>query len=121
MTDPKMRSSFLPVLLIVAGLLVCGIMVLALVPLVECIGCSGLGYLTEQDRAALDDDNPRESVSDSHSKGDSLSWECEYCTASGKITAIQRWEMGEGVPTSFVTFMSGEDIEQIKRNRRATP
>ena len=46
MTNPKPLSSYLPILLIIVGLVVClAVVVGAFVPLVECRRCGGLGVV----------------------------------------------------------------------------
>ena len=45
MADPKPRSSFLLIMLIIVGLLVCSGLVLVFVPIVECRDCGGSGSM----------------------------------------------------------------------------
>ena len=114
MTDPKKRSLFLPIMLIVVGLMVVAGVVFVFVPMVKCGYCNGLGYLTEEENAGI-------LGGSSWELDDVDKWECEYCLASGMVNLRQNWEseglsLGQFTP---ITFMAEEDAKRIKRNRRS--
>ena len=54
MIEPKPHSSFLPIMLLMVGLVVVAGVVLAIVPLVECEACAGVATLTYEDCQILE-------------------------------------------------------------------
>ena len=82
MTTPKPRSSFLPLLLIIVGLVICVGVVVAFVPLVACPH-SGRNPYHEYAKKGL-------VVSDA-------AW-CNVCSDNGKLTLLNLWVWEESFP-----------------------
>ena len=88
MTNPKPRSYFLPIMLLVVGLVICVGVVLVFMPVVECHNCFGLGTLTAEDLAAylvpkFQVDGNRITISQGYT--------CEVCLGKGKLPLYQKW------------------------------
>ena len=82
MTESKPRFSFLPVMLLLVGMVLCAVVVVAFVPLVQCGYCKGEGFL-DPDRFP----------------GISLPYKCEVCSAceaTGRRTLYARWFKPDG-------------------------
>ena len=111
MTDPKPRSSFLPILLIVVCLVIVAGVVLAFVPLVECEGCIGIGAITTRDQT----EEVAEDGSDISASRE-VFWTCEVCSGKGSVTMLRSLK-------KFPPLLSFERLhfERIKKNRQATP
>ena len=105
---PKPRSSFVPVMLIVVGLVVCaGVVVVAFVPLVECGGCMGIGSLSKGDFEHMFP-NPGPFYTED-------SWECEWCEAEGRTTL---WRKVADEPTPGVDLRGNANWGQFRASRR---
>jgi len=105
MAEQRERSAFLPLMLLVGGILACFGLVLYLVPLAECDVCSGLGNVTWGELNSL---SPSEITVSSRGNmnDDDLIWGCDRCEREGKITVFQT-----GFPLRF-------DVVQVLKRRQ---
>ena len=74
MTTPKPRSAFIPIMLLIVGVVICAGVVLAFVPLVECDICLGMGSFTE-------------SPPDFNGW---YAWTCDWCSERGVLTLFRK-------------------------------
>ena len=74
MPDPKERSAFLPIMLLVVGLVVIAGVVLAFVLTVDCEACEGLGTLDYDAWGGRRWSEPQ------------IVWACYWCQGKGSIT-----------------------------------
>jgi len=110
--DPKPRSAFMPILLIVVGLVICAGVVVAFVPLVDCEGCVGVGTATAAEWHAVvgwdEEDEP-------YSGPDIFL--CGACFNTGSATLhVKLSREPDGHVGEYV-----EVWEEIKQNRQSTP
>ena len=119
MTEKKSRSAFVPILLLVVGVVVCAGVALPFAPIVECVDCQGLGFLFFKELDVESEKNAEE-LADLRTGSPDLI--CVNCSASGKISAIRRWELSED-PTlrMWYLYISKEDVGLIKQNRQSNP
>ena len=110
MTDPKPRSAFLPIMLLIVALVICAGVVVAFVPLVECDPCYGLGSVSLDDLQAYEDSTG--------SGGEGVpryreGWSCRFCSGSGRVTLRAVWlnEIPEREPAV------AEEAEFYKRRK----
>ena len=110
MTDPKPRSSFLPILLLIVGLVVCaGVGVAVFVPMVECEECSGIGKVTAKDAVLL------ESVTGAQPSGSPCTW----CKGPGR-TSLRKYVF-EDPPDRLQNYVPKEAILKFIEMRKDQP
>ena len=117
MTDPKPRSSFLPIMLLVVGLVIVAGVVLVFVPLVECEACAGVGTLTTDEWNALES-----SIKLNRDSGE-LAYSCEWCTGTDRTTLWR--EMGDARQhndhnDSLRQTFGVDALHKILKNRQST-
>ena len=80
---PKTRSAFLPIMLVVMGLVIVAGAVVAFVPLVECNGCFGAGYISWSEFEQLFPNIGIQIVLEP-------AWSCVWCVSTGQITVWRK-------------------------------
>ena len=80
MPNPKPRSYFLPIMLIVVGFVICAGLVLVFVPTVQCNVCAGIGTYRE--------DLPN--FSSGLGLSSQIERTCIWCSGRGSIRLLQR-------------------------------
>ena len=123
MPDPKSRSSFMPIMLLVVGLVVVAGVVVACVPMVECNVCWGVLRLTVYEVVSLDPVHVRAALEDLPREY----WVCRWCSGEGKVNAITRL-FKEPSPSIMPTFpthrgdvIDREHAKVILKARQSTP
>ena len=123
MPDPKPRSSYLPMLLIIVGLVVCAGVVLAIVPVMECKACNGLGYVTMGELRDYGDPKTAAAVEDSFDEDDMdriLAGQCSYCADSGHLSFYENSFIDEGERGFYGDHMlSVADLRRILEARQS--
>ena len=109
MTNPKPRSSFLPIMLLIVGLVVCAAVVVAFVPMVECENCLGLGHITQEEL---------QGQTNKHVLGE---WKWEWCEEAGRTTFWRKLfeDPPEADPLDFTK--PAHVVRKFLENRKRTP
>ena len=121
--DPKPHSAFMPVMLLIVGLLVVAAAAVAFEPLFECRGCRGLGKLTYRDATdgglTLSDHLRKKAVEDP----DEPMWICEWCLGIGKLSAFYLLSNNFPATTYMDATAPGNDElrDRVLQNRKSTP
>ena len=114
MTAPKPRSAFLPIMLLVLGLVFLGVL-LVRVPLVDCVVCQGLGTVTKADIKIVNNRRDRLTADDNE-----VFLNCWYCLQTGRITLVKR-VLEKPSAHNDLNIFEKEFYRQIKRNRQSIP
>ena len=122
MPTPKPRSAFLPIMLIIVGLVVCA-GVVASVPLVECGVCLGVGGFTRGEFVTLiyqDRDVPIEvmGIHLTQARIDEKISVCDWFAEKGRISLFRKWVMKKTNP-GWRDYV--ETDRRIRENRQSTP
>ena len=112
MTTPRTRSSFVPMLLIGVGALVCVGLVAMYVPIMECDVCMGLVLVTNAEGW---EGWPSEMHPDFEPNG--TYWACDRCDEKGKITLSRR--LFDRHPSVHADQASNLFLGWVKENREA--
>ena len=104
MTEKKPRSAFLPILLILVGVVVCAGVVLAFVPISKCDVCLGVGKILNHEVDLFSRSNSDESR-------DSVVFRCNRCSSVGRIGLYLKWF--EWRPLEDGIYYSWEDEERL--------
>ena len=115
MTEKKARSAFVPIMLLIVVALV---LVIALVPMVECEGCFGLITLTSDE---WDQYSPFE-VSDDYD-GIEYIVSCEWCALTGRTT-LWRKVSDDPLPNfnyQYPLILTEEDVLKIFESHQSNP
>ena len=110
MTEKKPRSSFLPIMLLIVGVVVVAGVVVAFVPLIDCEGCLGVGSATAAEWEGV--------LGVAEDDGISMGpITCDVCSGGGSTTLLVTIaEEPDAVMSSFLFVW-----EEIRRNRQSTP
>ena len=109
MPEQERRFSFLPIMLLIVGLVVVAGVVLVFVPVVECEACVGIG------KAAGVEWGRVEFKTDVQPKGGFWPWTCSYCSGRGVITLLRNHtEKPSSSKNRWIW-------EGIRKNRASTP
>lgn len=115
--DPKTRSSFLPIMLLVVGLVVCAGLVAWFAPLVECEACLGLRSFNFQEwKAILAPTGGCRFVPGGQ-------WKCEWCEEAGRTTLWRRLieKPPEDIDLRSPQVLGLESVYRILESRQSTP
>ena len=117
--DPKPRSAFLPIMLLVVGLLlVAGVVLVAFVPLKECEWCSGIGIVTLSERSRVSEELYPYAVPNTGRTEDDLAWRCAHCQSVGRMTFYEAWN--KSLPEGLRPFYLGHEgflfIKQLRES-----
>ena len=87
--DPKPRSAFMPILLLVVGLVIVAGVVLVYVPIFTCDQCAGLRMMTYAEiieaRVPSISDYYFDQFRYSSATRDDIAWACGWCHKTGKL------------------------------------
>ena len=120
--DSKPRSAFLPIMLLIVGLL--GV-VGGLAPVMECSSCRGLGFITVEE--IQEHVNPGmegdflEIARLGKMEPEDLYQQCEYCNASGLISIYKRVTIDDATNLTLVIDLDEDTARQILEARQSTP
>ena len=108
MTTPKPRSAFLPVMLIVVGLVIVAGVVVFYVPVMECEACFGAGIISEEEEieALVLMRNERSYIESLVTEP----WQCMWCMETGKTTVLRKYT--EDPPVGLDFRGGGSRLEQ---------
>ena len=97
MTEKKSSSAFLPILLLVVGVVIVAGVVFWFVPLVKCDYCLGVGMLTHREIPLIQEDDYmyRTFPPDRDPDLDKIFWKCDWCSGKTRIALARRWGQGE--------------------------
>ena len=122
MAESKPRSAFLPILLLIVGVVVCAGVVLAFVPMVECECCEGLGTLSQEECFFLID-STETGFFLSHGAFDlafAAGVPCKWCGGGGNTSALRT--LMEEPPDDIDLGRFGKDlIDEVWSRRQSTP
>ena len=93
--EPKRRSSFLSIMLLVVGLVIVAGVVLMFVPLLECRSCHGLGSYTHREWAIHICEMHDQEFNEADLTGidlDSIEGQCHRCNGDTKMTLVRMWQ-----------------------------
>ena len=117
MTEPKERSAFLPVMLLVLSLLALFILGSLLLPILECNQCAGLGEVLASEIAAVTMAPQLGNESPPHEPRIVL--QCSRCDTGGRLTLAEEIFPRRPPPYYVVItdLLSGNQILKIKKMR----
>ena len=127
MTDPKHRSAFLPIMLLVVGLVICLGIVLMFVPLVECGFCMGLGNFTyledlESKTGPGEGNGIIQRMDRVNALLEDTSYTCERCLGRTKTSLYQNWRKHPMKQKIWIDpDLTRSKWEKIRSLRQSTP
>ncbi len=114
MRETKERSLFIPLVLLVLGLLVSAGLVMTLLPLVECAGCLGAAEITESDLDVLFVGGVRFLLPEYRPEPSFVYAVCFECDGRGRSTLFRRIRSNgvsaDNFPELVIAFTKGKGI-----------